>query len=142
MMLPVERWSAVSEKALRFAWSLSRDVHIIHVECEGEDSLAERYDALVAIPAKEAGLPVPELVLIKSPYRFVVRPIVDYALKLEKENPGRHVAVLLPELVETRWYYVLLHNNRATVLRTLLLFSGSERITVVNIPWYLAKKAA
>ena len=82
-------------------------------------------------------LPVPELVVLESPYRFVVRPIVDYSLNLEKNNPEGHVAVLIPELVESRWYYFLLHNNRSEALKALLLFSGDQRITVVNIPWYL-----
>jgi hypothetical protein len=49
------------------------------------------------------------------------------------------VAVLLPELVESRWYYSLLHNNRSTILRALLLFRGHQRTTVINIPWYLGE---
>jgi hypothetical protein len=56
---------------------------------------------------------------------------------LEKNNPDRYVAVLIPELVENHWYYFLLHNNRSQVLKALLLFSGDQRITVVNIPWHL-----
>jgi len=46
--------------------------------------------------------------------------------------------VLLAELVESRWYYALLHNNRAEVLRALILSKSERRITVVNIPWYLS----
>ena len=88
-------------------------------------------------PAKAAGLPVPELVVLKSPFRFIVRPILDYALELEEDNPDKTIAVLIPELVESRWYYFLLHNNRSQVLKALLLFSGNERTTVINIPWYL-----
>jgi hypothetical protein len=67
----------------------------------------------------------------------VIRPILDYVLDLEKENPDRQVAVLIPELVKSRWYYNLLHNNRSAVLKTLLLFKGDQRVTVINIPWYL-----
>jgi hypothetical protein len=52
------------------------------------------------------------------------------------------VAVLLPELVESRWYYSLLHNNRSTILRALLLFKGHQRTTVINIPWYLSEPPA
>ena len=88
-------------------------------------------------PAKAAGLPVPELVVLKSPFRFVVRPILNYALEQEQANPDKTIAVLIPELVESRWYYFLLHNNRSQVLKALLLFSGNERTTVINIPWYL-----
>jgi hypothetical protein len=138
VLLPVEHWSVVSEKALRFAWAMSQEIQILHIECGQEtESLCQQWTDLVETPARNAGLPVPELVLLKSPYRFVVKPIVDYALRLERANPGRHVAVLVPELVEKRWYYVLLHNNRSSALKALLLIHGNERITVINIPWYL-----
>ena len=138
VLLPVERWSVVSEKALRFAWGLSQEIRILHIECgEETEALCNQWAQMVESPAREAGLAVPELVLLKSPYRFVVKPIVEYALNLEKENPERHVAVLVPELVERRWYYVLLHNNRSSVLKAFLLFRGNQRIIVINIPWYL-----
>jgi hypothetical protein len=138
VVIPLERWNAVAEEALRLAWTMSQDIRILHIEC-GEDTeiLCQRYADLVEVPARKAGLPVPELVLLESPYRFVVRPILDYALQLEKTNPDRHLAVLIPELVESRWYYFLLHNNRSQALKALLLFNGDQRITVVNIPWYL-----
>jgi hypothetical protein len=80
---------------------------------------------------------VPELVLLKSPFRFVVKPIVEYALKVEKDNLESHIAVIVPELVEARWYYLLLHNNRSSLLKALLLLSGSQRISIINVPWYL-----
>ena len=56
---------------------------------------------------------------------------------LEQEQPTRNVAVLVPQLVESRWYYGLLHNNRSTILKALLLFKGTQRTAVVNIPWHL-----
>jgi amino acid transporter len=138
VIIPLERWNVVAEQALRLAWSMSRDIRILHVEC-GEDTeiLRQRYAEVVEVPAREAGLPVPELVVLESPYRFIIHPILDYSLHLEKTNPDRHLAVLIPELVESRWYYLLLHNNRSEVLRALLLFNGDQRITVINIPWYL-----
>jgi hypothetical protein len=51
-------------------------------------------------------------VVLASPFRFVVRSIIEYVLKLETDQPERNVAVLVPELVETRWFYSLLHNHR------------------------------
>jgi len=139
VVLPIERWDIVSEKALRFAWTISPDIQALHVECgEETDSLRQRWRELAETPAKQAGLPVPYLVILKSPFRFVIRPIVDYVLNLEKENPDRQIAVLVPQLVENRWYYTLLHNNRSQILKALLLLRGNQRITLVNIPWYLA----
>ena len=138
VVIPLERWNVVAEEALRLAWGMSQDIRILHVECgEETEILCQRYAEVVEAPARKAGLPVPELVVLQSPYRFIVRPILDYSLQLEKTNPDRQLAVLIPELVESRWYYFLLHNNRSQVLKALLLFSGDQRITVVNIPWYL-----
>ena len=138
VLIPIERWNAVSEKTLRFAWSIAKQVTFVHVDCEGEkDSFCQRWAELVEVPAKKANLPVPELVLLDSPFRFVVRPLVEYALKVQAENPDNHVAILVPELIENHWYNFLLHNNRSQLLKTLLNLKANPRITVINIPWYL-----
>ena len=140
VLIPVDRWSVVSEKALRFAWSLSAQIRVLHVDCgEDTDSFCKNWNRLVEKPAKTAGLPVPELVVLKSPFRFIVKPIMDYALQVEKENPEGHVAVIIPELVEARWYYLFLHNNRSALLKALLLLNGGQHITTIDVPWYLKK---
>ena len=72
-----------------------------------------------------------------KPDRTVLSPLMDYVLKLEDENPGRKIAVLLPELVVRHWWENLLHNQRVQLLKLLLLLRGNQRIVVVNIPWYL-----
>jgi hypothetical protein len=138
VVVTIDRWSRITNKALRFAMAISPDVQALHVEYDQEsDTLASQWDELVGEPARRAGLAGPRLVVLKSPYRFVIRPILDYVLDLEKSNPRRQIAVLTPELVERRWYSNLLHNHRSAVLKALLLFQGDKRITVINIPWYL-----
>jgi hypothetical protein len=138
VVVPIDKWNAVTERALRFAWSLSPDIQALHVECgEESENLRQCWASVVEAPAKQAGLALPELVIVNSPYRFVVAPIVDYVLELEKRFPDRQFAVLIPELVESRWYFYLLHNNRPQVLKAMLLFRGNKRVTVINIPWYL-----
>jgi hypothetical protein len=138
VVITVDRWTRVTHKALRFALGISPDVHALHVQYDQpSDTLASQWRELVEEPARRAGLTVPHLVVLQSPYRFVLRPILDYVLDLEKSNPCRQIAVLAPELVERRWYTNLLHNHRATALKALLLFQGDKRITVINIPWYL-----
>ncbi|HEV1286979.1 MAG TPA: APC family permease, partial [Bryobacteraceae bacterium] len=99
VVIPVEHWSIVSENALRFAWQISSDILIVHVECGDTENLCRDYSRLVEAPAKAAGLPVPELVLLPSPYRFIVRPILNYILDLEQARSDRTIAVLIPELV-------------------------------------------
>jgi hypothetical protein len=138
VIVPIERWDAVSEAALRFAWTISREIRVVHVECgEESDRLCLRWAEWVETPAQQAGLPVPSLVLLPSPFRFVIRPIAEYVFTLEQEQPNRNIAVVLPQVVETRWYYGLLHNNRSTILNALLLFKGTQRSAVINIPWHL-----
>jgi poly-gamma-glutamate capsule biosynthesis protein CapA/YwtB (metallophosphatase superfamily) len=69
----------------------------------------------------------------------VVQPILDYVLEVERTNPDRTIAVLLPELVERQWYQYFLHNQRARILAARLLAQGKHRIVIVNVPWYLHK---
>jgi hypothetical protein len=138
VVVTIDRWSRITNKALRFAMAISPDVQALHVEYDQQsDTLASQWRELVEEPARQAGLTVPRLFVLKSPYRFVIRPILDYVLDLEKRSPDRQIAVLTPELVERRWYSSLLHNHRAAALKALLLFQGDKRITVINIPWYL-----
>jgi hypothetical protein len=139
VVLPIDRWDTVSDRALRFAWTISTDVRVVHVECgEAPDVLSQKWSELVEAPARSAGLPAPPLVVLTSPFRFVIRPIVDYVLRLESDHPDRNVAVVVPEVVESRWYYRLLHNNRSAILKALLLFKGHQRIAVITIPWHLS----
>jgi hypothetical protein len=138
VLLPIDRWSLVSEKALRYAWTLSREIHVLHVGCgEDTDQLCRQWSEVVEKPAKMAGLPLPQLVVLDSPYRFIVKPIVNYAIQQQIAQPDRNITVLIPELVESHWYHYLLHNNRPEAIRALLLFNGNQRITVVTVPYHL-----
>ena len=137
-LVPIDRWSMVAEEALRYAWTLSKEIHVLHVHCgEETDSLCARWGALVEKPARLAGLPAPQLVILDSPYRFIVKPIVNYAIDQQAANPDRNITLLIPKLVESHWYHYLLHNNRPEAIRALLMFNGNQRITVVTIPYQL-----
>jgi amino acid transporter len=136
-VVPIEHWSIVSKRAVLFALSMSTDVIGVHVNCEETEEVTEEWEKYVARPAQEAGLCLPTLVILESPYRFVLNPIVDYVLALQRKEPTRQIAVLIPELVERHWYYYFLHNQRAAVLKALLYVKGNQRIAVINVPWYL-----
>ena len=138
VLLPIDGWSLVAEKALRYAWTLSREIHVLHVQCgDRTDDLCRQWPEVVEKPAQAANLPIPQLVILDSPYRFIVKPIVDYAVSQQAAHPDRNITVLIPELVESEWYHYLLHNNRPEAIRALLLFDGNQRITVVSIPYHL-----
>jgi amino acid transporter len=133
VIVPVDQWNAATEKALQFAMTLSPDVEALHVMCDAdEDRPAWKW-----AEDPPAGTPGPKLVTLPSPFRLVVHPIVDYVLKVEKENADRTVAVVIATMVERHWYHYFLHNQRGQLLTALLLLSGDERINIVNVPWYL-----
>jgi len=138
VVIPMARWDRITEKAMRFGLLLSKEIKVVHVHSDDEEgSLDEIWDEHVMAPIKKEGLQEPELVIIPSSYRFIINPLMDYILELENKNPGRKVAVLLPELVVRHWWENALHNQRVQLLKLLLLLKGNQRIVVVNIPWYL-----
>ena len=142
-IVPVETPNALVQKALQIAFGFSRRVQILHIKQENKQrDFVSEWNCHVRASIKEAGLPEPELVILESPYRKVVSPILEHIWKLERENPEKTVVVLIPQLVEARWYYRFLHNQRETILRNELLLKGENRILVVNVPWQIEKHAA
>jgi hypothetical protein len=138
VVVPIEDWSRVAKKALRFALTLSDDVQVLHIDSGAESTtLQKAWQDLVEEPMRKAGRTPPCLVIIESPYRVVVGPILNYVRQIERNNPDRQIAVVVSELVERRWFQYLLHNQRAQVLTALLTLSGDERIVVINVPWYM-----
>jgi amino acid transporter len=138
VIVPIVDWSSIAENALRFAMTMSREVEVLHIESEDSaNSLRRIWPSRVEEPAREAKQAVPRLTVLKSPFRFVVQPVIEHVLEIERKNPDRTIAVLLPELVERQWYQYFLHNQRARILATRLLTEGTQRIVIVNVPWYL-----
>ncbi len=138
VVIPMARWDRITEKALRFGLLMSKELKVVHVHSDDEpEGLEEIWDQKIIAPIQKEKLHEPELVTIPSSYRFIVNPLMDYILELEEKNPGRKIAVLLPELVVRHWWENALHNQRVQLLKLLLLLKGNQRIVVVNIPWYL-----
>jgi amino acid transporter len=82
----------------------------------------------------ERNLGVP-LKVLHSPYRELVKPIVDYAMEIKKANPRGVVAVYIPEYVVGRWWEQLLHNQTALRLKGRLLFAPGVMVT--SVPYQL-----
>jgi amino acid transporter len=138
VVVPIPEWNTVTDCAMRFALGLSSDIRAIHVATEDEHCvLEEQWHSLVETPLLEAGRTPPKLVMLDSPYRMVLNPIVEYVQQVAQEHPGRQVAVVVPELVQRRWYQHFLYNERAELLKALLLLKGDKRIVLINVPWYL-----
>jgi amino acid transporter len=139
VVIPMARWDRITEKAMRFGLLMSQDIKVVHVHSDDDQDggLDAAWNDKIMAPIKRDGLQEPELVVIQSSYRLIINPLMSYIIELEKANPGRKVAVLLPELVVRHWWENALHNQRVQLLKLLLLLKGNQRIVVVNIPWYL-----
>ena len=139
VVVPIETWNMLSAKALRFALRISHDVRAVHVGVSEakRQALQEQWALDVEQPARRAGRQPPQLIVLPSPYRRFFLPLIDFVKQLEKDNPASEIAVIIPELVERRWYEAFLHNHRAEVMKARLLLEDIERVALVNIPWYL-----
>jgi amino acid transporter len=141
VVVPIDRWSRITEKALSFALAMSNDIRCLHVQVGEElDPICQDWEKDVAAPLRAAGKCVPKLEILHSPFRYVIQPVVDYVLKVEKESDFNKICVLVPELVVRHWWENLMHNRRADLLKVILLVRGNRRIIVINIPWYLEEK--
>ena len=141
VVVPIDYLNVLAEKALQIAYGLSPDIHVVHIHEENSDrDFAAEWRLDVQCSIEAAGLPEPHLVILKSAYRKVITPILNYIWQLEGKNQESIIAVLVPQLVESRWYYSLLHNRRADILKTLLLLKGRNRILIINVPWNLEKE--
>jgi amino acid transporter len=137
VIVPIQGWSRISQRALQFALTLSPEIHAIHVATEDDaNALEQEWPRIVQEPMEKVRATPPVLVTLPSPFRLVLKPILQFVLDMEAKNPHRQIAVIVPELVERHWYHYPLHNQRAELLKAFLLIKGSHRIVLINVPWY------
>lgn len=138
-VVPMRRWDTVSLKALLVAVSSSKDVYVVQVLTGDRevDDLTPRWSELVEQPARRLGLPVPMLVVKRSVYRSVFAPLLEAVDDIAARHAGRIVAVVVPELVEARWYHYLLHGQTAALLRHHLRAHERPELVIISTPWYL-----
>jgi len=140
-VIPIDRWSNITRQGIEFAARLSQEVIALHVDpTEQSELLQEDWERYVEQPFRTAGREPPKLLLLPSPYRFIIIPIVQFILGLSREHPDRSIIVVIPELVEDRWYEYFLHNQRGRLLEWALLVQGNERIFTVSAPWYVGER--
>jgi amino acid transporter len=141
-VIAIDRWSNITRQGLDFAARLSPDVIAVHVEPnEHSELLQSEWENYVVKPFRDAGREPPQLHFLPSPYRFVIIPFVQFVLELSKKNPERNIVVVVPELVEDKWYEYFLHNQRGRMLQWVLLARGNNRIFSVSAPWYVHRQA-
>jgi hypothetical protein len=141
VVVPIDSWSNVTRQGIEFAARLSPEVIVLHVEpTENSELLRDDWDRYVDKPFRAVGKEPPKLQMLPSPYRFIIIPVVQFVLDLSTKNPGRRIIVVVPEIVEDKWYEYFLHNQRGRLLEWVLLARGNERIFTVTAPWYVGKR--
>ena len=122
--------------AVAYAQSISGDVTAVYVELEpgtGE-RIREKW---------EQRWPDVPLVVLPSPYRSVIGPLLDFLDETDRQHSdGQLATVVLPEFIPVRWWHGLLHNQAALLIRTALLYRrrrlGFDR-TIIDVPYHLRR---
>lgn len=127
VILPISGVHKGTLKALRYAQSLSQDISAVYVAIDNEQTqrIQERWQRWTE--------DVP-LVVIDSPYRELMHPLVSYVETLVAKNqPEEVITVVVPEFVPSRWWHNFLHMQNATWLRWALRHVPG--VVVVDVPY-------
>jgi len=130
VLVPVGGIQRAVVEALRYAETLSDDVRAVFVDVDAASTEQVRR-------GWEIWGGRVQLVVLESPYRSVMEPLLEYIEQVEAERKDDYVTVILPEFVPARWWQHLLHNQRALLIKGALLFRPNTVVT--SVPFHLAK---
>lgn len=115
-------------QAISYAQSTTKDVRALHVTLDKAG--AER----IKKDWTDFGIDMP-LVILESPYRSLVEPVIDYVDQTISESPNSVVTVLVPQAVPKHWWQALLHNNAAMPLKMAL--KSRRNVVITNLRYFL-----
>jgi amino acid transporter len=128
VIVPVSQLNRVARQTLAYARSISDNVTAVHVSDNSEelDDFQRKWEQI--------GTDIP-LILIESPYRALIGPLMSYLDEVEKQRPGDTITVVLPEFVAHHLWEHILHNQTALRLKAALLFRPGTVVT--SVPYHL-----
>ena len=132
VVVPIARLDRAALRALAYARAISSDVTAVHVTYDraGAERMRERW------ALRQDGVP---LVVIESPRRALIPPLLAYIDARQRQDGERPIAVVLSEFVPRRFWEYLLHNQTALRLKVRLFFRPNT--VVVDVPYHLADGA-
>lgn len=130
VVVPIDDINYASLRAIAFARTIARDAVILHISID-----PERADKIKTKVQKYA--PDMKLVIVESPYRAFVRPLLAYVDAVHSQHPTAFVTIILPEFIPARWWEGFLHNRTAARLRAA--FERHPNVAVVLVPYLLEK---
>jgi amino acid transporter len=137
LIVPIERLDRATVQSLAYARSISPRVTALHIavdEQAAEHMRAswERWQKHI-FEEEET-----HLLIIESPYRSLLRPLLAYIDTMHERHPEETLTVILPEFVVAHWWEYFLHNQTALRLKAALLFRPG--IVVINVPQHLSDR--
>ncbi len=130
VLVPIADVNRVARQTLAYARSISDNVTAVHV---GDDEAEiERMRQAWG----DLGTDV-RLVIIESPYRSLVGPLLSYIDEVDRQRPDDTLTVVIPEFVARHWWEQLLHNQTALRIKAALLFRPGT--VVISVPYHLER---
>jgi amino acid transporter len=128
VLIPISGIQRAVIAALDYAKTLSTDVRALYVNIDpaATEQLQREWE--------QWGDGVP-LVVLESPYRSLMEPLLEYVEQVASDRPADFVTVVLPEFVPARWWHHLFHNQRALLIKGALLFKPNTVVT--SVPFHL-----
>lgn len=130
VLVPISGVHRAVVRALDYAKTLSPDVRAVYVDV---DPTATR-QLQGAWTTWGRGVP---LVILPSPFRSLLEPLLEFIGQVEAERADGYVTVVLPEFVPVRWWHHLFHNQRALLIKGALLFTPNTVVT--SVPFHLVR---
>jgi amino acid transporter len=130
VLVPISGVNRAVVRAVDYARSRPGDIRAVLVDVNKEET------AKAEIQWAQWGCGVP-LIVLPSPYRSVMSPLLDYVEELLDKDPEGWVTVVLPEILPARWWQNILHNQRALMLKAALLFK--DRVILTDVPFHLTR---
>ncbi|MEA2513721.1 MAG: hypothetical protein QOJ59_3208 [Thermomicrobiales bacterium] len=130
VIVPISAVNRVALQTLAYARSISDNVTAVHITDDEEEieRMHQEWNAL----GTDIGL-----VIIESPYRALVNPLLKYIDEVDQQRPDDTLTVVLPEFIARHWWEHLLHNQTALRIKAALLFRPGT--VVISVPYHLER---
>ncbi len=128
VLVPIDDVNYASLRAIAFARSLSPEPIVLHISTNAERTAKVRQKI-------EKYAPDVRLIVVDSPYRAFIRPLLRYVDSVHDQKPDAFVSIVVPEFIPAHWWEGFLHNRTANRLRKA--FELHPNVAVVLVPYLL-----
>jgi hypothetical protein len=134
LVIPISGVHRGVVQAVTFAQTITRNVKAVYVEVDPDAGLT-------VLGKWKRWFPDIPLVIVPSPYRSIIRPLLDFLDEEDRQqHDGQLATIVMPEIVPAKWWHGILHNQTAWLLKAALLYRrrrlGFTRV-IIDVPFHL-----